>query len=136
MKTIGIDEDNFLVYEGNNHWGHGVWPTPVILPMSITDESRKDLSPAHSTGLSYFPYIFIDDGYDPTSRVRRGRVYEKHNQQPYQWHVYDHPALDRKTKIPDPREDVLPKSLYTFQQCYFVIPPLLTSVKSRGLSRV
>lgn len=72
MKAIGIDQDLYLVYEGQRGWGQAVWPVPTLLAAAIIDESSKELTPAPND-LQRSPFIFVDEGYDPASRVRKGR---------------------------------------------------------------
>lgn len=118
MKTIGIDTDNYLVYEGNGTWGHALWPTPAILPAAIVDESSDDLSPVNNNNLQKLPFIFIDEGYDPVSRVRKGRIYEKNESQLSEWWVQPHPATPADIKHKN-EDGVLNKSLATFREFNF-----------------
>ena len=119
MKTIGIDQNNYLVYEGNSTYGHAIWPTPAILPASIVDESVDDLSPKFNNDLLRLPFLFVDDGYDPTSRVRKGRIFEKYEMQPNKWHVHPHPATPEDDDKHTNRNGVLPKLLATFREFNF-----------------
>ena len=98
MKTIGIDQVNSLVYEGSGGYGHAIWPTPEILPASIVNESENDLTPKEHDEIQRFPYIFLDDGYDPNSRIRKGRIYEKNASQPINWNVQVHPAMPSEVR--------------------------------------
>ena len=118
MKTIGLDTDNYLVYEGNGTWGHAVWPTPELIPATIVDESSDDLTPKNNNDLLRLPFVFIDDGYDPTSRIRKGRIYEKYDSQPNDWHVHPHPATPDDIRHKN-RNGVLKKSLATFKEFNF-----------------
>lgn len=115
MKTIGIDTNDFLVYEGSGFWGHGYWPTPTILPAFILSSFDK-IKLDHRIDLLSQPYIFIDEGYDPTSRVRKGRIYEKWEGQPNQWHVSPHPAKNQSVTTYSAQET---KSLATFREFNF-----------------
>jgi len=116
MKTIGIDTDNYLIYEGNTFWGHALWPSPSILPAAIVDESNDDLSPPDDNRSKYPSFIFFDDGYDPTSRIRKGRIYQKYEaMQPYQWYVNPHPALHADSQEPN-ENGVIRKDLATFHE--------------------
>ncbi|MCK5662333.1 MAG: hypothetical protein KAI17_02555, partial [Thiotrichaceae bacterium] len=118
MKTIGIDTDNYLVYEGNGTWGHALWPTPAILPAAIVSESSDELSPVNNNDLQKLPFIFMDEGYDPVSRVRKGIIYEKYESQPNDWHVQMHPAIPAEGRQLGAR-GVIKKSLASFQQFNF-----------------
>jgi len=116
MKTIGIDTNNYLIYEGNTFWGHALWPSPSILPAAIVSENSDDLSPPDDNKSNYPLFVFIDDGYDPTSRIRKGRIYQKYEaMQPYQWHVNPHPAIH--SDLQDYNENgVIRKDLATFHE--------------------
>ena len=117
MKTIGIDTNNYLVYEGNGTYGHAVWPTPAILPAAIVDESSDDLSPEYNN-IQKLPFIFIDEGYDPVSRVRKGKIYEKYDSQPNDWYVQMHPAIPAEVRQLGAK-GVIKKSLVSFRQFNF-----------------
>lgn len=72
MKAIGIDQNSYLVYEGQRGWGQAVWPAPTLLAAAVIDESSKELTTAPKD-LQRAPFIFVDEGYDPVSRARKGR---------------------------------------------------------------
>lgn len=115
MRTIGIDQDNYLVYECNNSWGHAIWPTPHTIPATIFDESASNLTPKENNHLVTLPYLYIDDGYDPTSRVRKGRIYERHGPlQPSQCFVYPHPAIPNDISAVN-ENGVIEKTLASFR---------------------
>ncbi len=118
MKMIGIESDTYLVYEGNSMWGYAVWPTPELIPASIVEEAEVNLSPKYNGNLQELPFIFIDDGYDPTSRIRKGRIYEKHESQPNEWWVQPHPATPGDIKQTN-NNGVLSKYLATFREFNF-----------------
>jgi len=111
MKTIGIDQNNHLIYEGNGNWGHALWPSPSILPAYILSfEGELELN--NRTNIQRQPYIFIDEGYDPASRVRKGRIFEKTESSPSEWHVMPHPALNEKIPV---SQEAIRKQLVTFR---------------------
>ncbi len=118
MKMIGIESDTYLVYEGNSMWGHAIWPTPELIPACIVDEAEVDFSPKNNSNLQMLPFVFIDEGYDPTSRIRKGRIYEKQESQPNQWHVHPHPATPDDSRHAG-RDGVISKSLATFREFNF-----------------
>ena len=126
MKTIGVESDTYLVYEGNGMWGHAIWPTPELIPACIVDEEEVDLSPKYNNDLQKLPFVFIDEGYDPTSRIRKGRIYEKQDSQPNLWHVHPHPATPNDSRHAG-RDGVLTKSLATFRE--FNLQPVLNELK-------
>lgn len=118
MKTIGIDSDSFLIYEGNSTWGHAIWPTPEIIPAAIVEESLEDLSPKDNNDLLMMAFIFIDEGYDPASRIRKGRIFEKTESRPEQWHVQMHPAIPGEGRQLNAK-GVIAKQLVSFRQFNF-----------------
>jgi hypothetical protein len=94
MKTIGISTDgSLLVYEGNGTTGYPVWPTPTLIPLAIVSEASDSLVPdKDQSDACRVNYVFLDEGYDPTSRVRKGRIFRPYsNMQPEGWHVSPHP---------------------------------------------
>ncbi len=62
------------------------------------------------------PHIFFNEGYDPSSRIRTGRIYERSEGQPQPWHVTPHPAL---RDVPINTAGTLPKQLITFREFNF-----------------
>lgn len=111
MRTLGIERNQLLVYEGDSTWGHAVWPMPVIIPVHIidVDSSIPDLN----NSIYHIPYIFREDSYDPVSRVRRGSLYISNQSQPTHWQVYPHPAVEVEHKDTN-NVGVLTKELFTF----------------------
>lgn len=94
MKTIGISADgSLLVYEGNGTTGYPLWPTPTLIPLTIGSETSGTLVPSKDqSDICRMTYVFLDEGYDPTSRVRKGRIFRPYsNSQPLGWYVSPHP---------------------------------------------
>lgn len=113
MKAIGIDQDRYLLYEGQLGWGQAIWPQPTLLAASVVDESSEELAPAPND-LLFAPFVFIDEGYDPVSRVRRGRLFEKPDTPKQEWHLYPHPAVPGEQAQAALRNGQLTKWLATF----------------------
>lgn len=132
MKTLGIDTHNsFLVYEGSTFWGYPIWPAPTLIAVSIVDETSKTLSPGkEQRNILQMDYVFIDEGYDPTSRVRKGRLFKLYEGgQPSEWHVPPHPAIPSE-QIEMNKNGVLPKRLGSY--CEF---GLTSHLKQQGIDR-
>lgn len=88
-----MDVTEGLVYEGEGNYGRGVFPTPTILVATIFPEGVNPALLPESEDLSYPRYVFREDGFDPVTRLRRGRLYERSDaSQPHQWFVKPHPA--------------------------------------------
>lgn len=110
---IGIDRDSNLFYEGRGNWGHAVWPSPVVTPARIVFENEGDLKAENRRDLvGDDAWIFREDSFDPTARLRRGRFYQAGNQQPVQWHVQVHPAIPSEAR--EANKGMVTKLLETF----------------------
>lgn len=101
MRAIGIDVDEGLVYEGNSPYGRGVLPTPTVLVATMfADEVAIEHLPATEELTSAY-HVFREDAFDPVTRLRRGRIYERAPAgQPHQWHVLPHPATSVRPVSP------------------------------------
>ncbi|MCU7858306.1 MAG: hypothetical protein KZQ86_00425, partial [Candidatus Thiodiazotropha sp. (ex Lucinoma kastoroae)] len=132
MKTLGIDTNNSsLVYEGTSNWGYPVWPAPTLIAVTIVDESSSTLHPSGSQrDSSGMGYVLVDLGYDPTSRVRKGRLFKRFDgTQPSQWHVQPHPAILSERQMIN-TDGVLKKYLATY--CDF---GLTSDLNNQSISR-
>jgi hypothetical protein len=110
--NIGIDKNRNLVYEGSGHWGHPVWPTPVLTPARIVFASEGKLEAEDRNAMVGDAWYFREDSYEPSSRIRRGRFYFAGNTQPVDWHVDVHPATPSENQESD--KGIVRKSLETF----------------------
>jgi len=93
MARLGFDRRTGLVYEGMDGPTHPVWPTPALSQATLI-EGPADLQriPSDFDGLGW---AFIDGSFDPGSRVRRGRLFQKFG--PVSWEptqVEAHPAIN------------------------------------------
>jgi hypothetical protein len=116
VATIGIDTNNpSIMYEGTSKWGYPVWPSPMLVAVAIRDESSKTLKPSSSQhDVASMDYVLIDLGYDPTSRIRKGRLFRRSDgSQPSQWFVQPHPAFPIERTMLD-ANGVLKKNLATY----------------------
>lgn len=97
MTFLGIDPSNGLVYEKATFVGHGVWPTPFLMPAKIIGSLSKEITATtleDTDGL----LLFREDAFDPVSRIRRGRFYKANsNGQPESWQVTIHSATNERT---------------------------------------
>lgn len=88
----------------NDQW-HGCDEMNVVISArTLKAENRRDL-----VGDAW---IFREDSFDPIARVRRGRFYQAGNQQPVQWHVQVHPAI--QSEVREANKGVVTKLLETF----------------------
>lgn len=112
---IGIDNNTLLVYEGAATYGHGVWPTPLILIATLIESEDDWRSFPRATQIELAKYVFREDSFDPVTRVRRGRLYFwDGSSQPANWHVQQHPVLSEDVGSRDQQGRYL-KQLLTYQ---------------------
>ena len=92
---IGIDRNNWLIYEGASMYGHGVWPTPVVLRATIVTDAEDWEKLPTSVHIEDAKLVFREDTFDPVTGIRRGRLYQWRDgqTQPGTWHVHQHPAV-------------------------------------------
>jgi hypothetical protein len=110
---LGIDQNTYLLFEGVSSYGHGVWPAPVLSAATlISGEDDWGRIPS-SRHLADAPMIFREDSFDPVTRLRRGRLYERINGGYTNWHFPPHPAdpSERRTMTDD---GLLHRDLMTF----------------------
>lgn len=76
------------MYEGYDTYGRPVSPTPTVLvATTFPDEINTHLVP-DTEDLALAGYVFREDAFDPVTRLRRGRIYERaRSGQPHPWTV-------------------------------------------------
>jgi hypothetical protein len=136
MKMLGIDTNsNFLIYEGSTLWGYPIWPSPTLIAVDIVNESADHLVPSDNQhDILQLNYVLIDEGYDPTSRIRKGRLFKRHgNSQPQNWHVKPHPLDSMEQLVANAsltHRGVIQKSLGTYSEF-----SLSAHLKTEGINR-
>lgn len=126
--NIGIEEHTKLIYEGAAlRFGYPLWPSPMMFQVVIASEDDDVFTPAKQNDLAPQSYIFREDTYNSSSRVRRGRLYQAEEFQPPEWSVYPHPALPNEIPKADRNGGTLKKRLYSFSS--FRLQPHLVSKK-------
>lgn len=111
---IGIDESSRLIYETSTGYGYPLWPSPMLLQVVIASEDDQVLTAAKQNDFAPNSFIFREDTYNSSSRIRRGRLYRAFGKQPDEWHVYPHPALADENPLNMGVGKILNKSLFTF----------------------
>lgn len=94
MTRLGIERSNGLVYEGRGSPSHLVMPTPVVSQATLI-ESASDFTKV-PLGLDSHPFtwMFREESFDPVSRVRRGRLFQKFGSHAWEQILVDaHPAI-------------------------------------------
>lgn len=106
MKTIGIDTNDYTIYSGVGLYGRMLLPQPTLLVANIFNAAEQVIEEKLEDDLGVIQFVFIDDGYDPVTRIRKGRIYQRYlSSQPQQWRVSS-----------DTRPEAV-ASAYTFAQC-------------------
>lgn len=94
MSRLGFERSSGFVYEGRSDPIYPAWPTPVVSQTTLI-ETPNDLRRI-PTGFDSQPHtwMFREDFFDPVSRIRRGRLFQKHGDQGWETvHVEAHPAV-------------------------------------------
>lgn len=92
--NLGIDTNTNQIYEGNAlSSGYPLWPSPLIYSAALFQTSVVDLAPKKVSQIEEAEYLFREDDYDPSSRIRRGRLYIRSTSQPMEWRVGSHPMM-------------------------------------------
>lgn len=109
---IGIDDNRFVMYEGQSSYGHAVWPQPPISRAKIVDSELDWKNPPHDNDKQCL--VFREDTFDPLTRIRRGRLYKPNPESnPSSWRVQPHPAYDEGRAARD-NGGYLNKTLLTY----------------------
>ncbi|HEX7965375.1 MAG TPA: hypothetical protein VF651_06625 [Gammaproteobacteria bacterium] len=114
MVTLGVDQDGADVYEGAS-WLHAIYPPPILTPITITKLGGK-IEPSMALYVMQAEYVFREDSFDPTSRIKRGRIYRRDNTQPHNCSVYPHPARATEYLTSRSGNGIFMKSLVVFYQ--------------------
>lgn len=111
---FAIDVDKRLFYEGSpSLYGFGIWPSPFTsIATLISQQGDWDNIPA-TADLAWTKLVFREDAFDPVTRIRRGRLYQRYDVQPAQWRVQRHPASPLESGGVD-LSGLFVKSLYTY----------------------
>lgn len=105
---IAFDLNTKLIYEGESHYGHGLWPAPMVTIATCIADSNSYQQIPRSDDLARAKLLFREDSFDPVTRIRRGRFYSNPGTQPCLWHVHPHSFL--------PNQSLTDMQLYTFQR--------------------
>lgn len=111
---FGVDVDKRIFYEGSpSLYGFGIWPSPFTsIATLISQPGDWDNIPA-TADLAWAKFVFREDAFDPVTRIRRGRLYQRYDVQPAQWRVQRHPASPHETGGVD-ASGLFIRSLFTY----------------------
>src|SRR6478672_2266139 len=77
MARLGFDRNTGFVYEGRADPIYPVWPNPVLSQATLI-EAAQDFSDIPISFESHpFTWMFREDSFDPVSKIRRGRLFQK-----------------------------------------------------------
>lgn len=114
---LGIEQNTGFIYEGTGNPDIPVLPTPSVVHAKIIEQPADwKYLPAPS---ERFGLVFREDSFDPVSRTRRGRLYQKkEGAQPEQHtvsaHPYDRgliPGYDKATR----------KTMFVYMSCIDIL---------------
>lgn len=95
MGRLGFDRLSGLIYEGREGPTQPVWPTPSILQATLVQGPFKASDVPGSFESSAHGWMYVDSSFDPTSRIRRGRMFQKFGTAGWEpVAVEAHPALN------------------------------------------
>jgi hypothetical protein len=92
---LSIDSEHRVFYEGSGGGvGVPIWPSPVVTVATVVRSEGDFQQVPSTTELGVAPLLFREDYFDPTTLIRRGRLYNRGDgTQPQQCSVQAHPAL-------------------------------------------
>jgi len=97
---LGIDEDKRVYYEGPAHTGIAIWPAQFFSVATVLRLEDDRTSIPMTTSLGNARLLFREDYFDPVTRIRRGRFYNRNDgAQPQFWTVQAHPALPSDSRL-------------------------------------
>jgi hypothetical protein len=95
MNFLGICQNTQKIYEGNHSHGYPVSSNTLLSPVAFVGLDGEVTDVYSGETLGGLPKrIFREDFFDPITKIRRGRVYQAHGNQPYTWHIQDNGRND------------------------------------------
>jgi len=93
MARLGFERRSGLVYEGRDGPTHPVWPTPILVQATLIENPGDLQKLPGDFDSSPYNWMFVDQSFDPASRVRRGRLFQSFGNAGWETvHVEAHPA--------------------------------------------
>jgi hypothetical protein len=97
---LGIDADIRVYYEGTAQTGIAIWPAQLISLATVLRSEDDRTNVPVATNLGNARLLFREDYFDPVTRIRRGRFYNRDDgAQPQLWAVQAHPALPSDSRL-------------------------------------
>ncbi|RJF91758.1 hypothetical protein [Noviherbaspirillum saxi] len=115
MSRLGYDRNSGFVYEGRQDPTYPVWPNPVLSQATVITGPLDFAKVPLSFDSSPWGLMFREDSYDPVSRIRRGRLFEKHGNSGWEPVTVDpHPAIGSDQHFAQKGQFRLSKDLSVF----------------------
>lgn len=93
MARLGFERRSGLVYEGRDGPTHPVWLTPILVQATLIENPGDLQKLPGDFDSSPYNWMFVDQSFDPASRVRRGRLFQSFGNAGWETvHVEAHPA--------------------------------------------
>jgi hypothetical protein len=87
MTNIGHSQETGLVYAGTtSNWGHVMAQQPLVLAAQLVGRNFS-IGDLGNPVFEMPGMIFLDDAFDPVTRVRKGRLYKQFGSQPQPWYL-------------------------------------------------
>ena len=112
--NVGLDKDTGLLYEAQSTRGHPLWPAPLVFQTVVTSDTDEVFNAARHGDLAPNSFLFREDTYNSSSRIRKGRLYQAQGSPNQDWICYPHPALNEDKKA-DMNGGTLTKWLIVFK---------------------
>lgn len=113
---IALDQNMRLIYEGSSRIGVAIWPAPMVSIATILGPETDRSAVPEQTDLAMAKLVFREDSFDPVTRIRRGRFYQRGgDSQPQEWKVQTHPAYREEVGVRREHDGYLAKQLFGFQ---------------------
>ena len=114
---LGIDPQTGLIYEGSGNPDLPVLPLPTVTQAKLIEKPEDWNSLPGGLSSDPFKWVFREDSFDASTRIRRGRLYQSFGgSQPSTHHVTRHPYDPTNSSL-----DVgirIQKSLNAYTSCY------------------
>jgi hypothetical protein len=113
---LGIDTQTGLIYEGAGNPDMPVLPLPTVTQAKLIERPEDWDSLPGGLSLDPFKWVFREDSFDASTRIRRGRLYQSHGgTQPSIHRVVRHPC---EPAGPSSISAYTSKSLNAYTSCY------------------
>lgn len=122
MGRMGFDRRTGLVYEGSDGPTHPVWPTPMLTHATLIEGPGDFKRLPLDFDENHNSWIFIESSFDPASRIRRGRLFQKFGGASWETvNVEAHPALNSDIQKAAHNAGRVSKELSVFIECTALI---------------